>query len=137
MSQLTLANKVEEWAIYALRAAATLPFNLQVNPVNSSEETKTERLVVKAEIGEKMPEGEKPYVALLEVKFHTPNRSAEEVDDVFAKVEACLVNPATSAYVNANFTWLLVKTDEAKTTLEITGNFRIYTRQIPLQVNAN
>jgi len=134
--QLTLGNKVEQWAIYALRAAATLPFNLQVNPVNSSEETKSERLVVKAEIGEKLLEGEKPYVAVLEVKFHSVNRSAEQADDVFAKVEASLTNPATSSYVNANFTWLLVKTEEAKTTLESRGNFRVYTRTIPLQVNA-
>jgi len=68
------------------------------------------------------------------VSFHTVNRDADEANDVFAKAEASLVSPATSAYVTANFTWLLVMTEAARTTMETRGNFRVFTRTIPLQV---
>jgi len=132
--QLTIGNKVEAWAIQALRAAATLPFDLQIEQFNSSAQTRTERLVVKCEVGERMVEGQKPYAAQLDVSFHTVNRSAEESNDVFAKVEAVLTVP-TSAFVNANFTWLLIMTESAKTALETRGNFRVFTRTIPLQVS--
>jgi hypothetical protein len=132
--QQTIGNKIEAWAIQALRAAATLPFDLQVEAFNSSAETATERIVVKAEIGEKMLEGQKPYAAQLDVSFHTVNRDADEANDVFAKAEASLVAPASSAYVTANFTWLLVMTEAARTTMETRGNFRVFTRTIPLQV---
>lgn len=134
--QYTIGNKIEQWAIEAMRTAGTLPFDLQVESFNSSIATKNERLVVKAEVGERMLEGEKPYACELEVAFHTVNRSAEEADDLFAKVEASLISPVTSTYVNANFTWLLVMTESAKTTLSNQSNFRVYTRAIPLQANA-
>ena len=42
--QQTIGNKIEAWAIQALRAAATLPFDLQVEAFNSSAETATERI---------------------------------------------------------------------------------------------
>ncbi len=131
--QKTLGNLVEDWAIQALKAAATLPYSLQIRPYNATGKTNAERLVIKAEVGERLEEGQKPYVVALEIAFHTTKRSAEQADALFAKVEACLVAPATSDYVNANFTWLLVRTEEAKTTLENTPNFRVYKRTIPLQ----
>ena len=132
--QLKLGNKIEAWAIYALRATATLPFDLQVEAYNSSADTATDRIVVKAVVGEQMEDGQKPFAAQLDVSFHTVNRDADAANDVFAKVEASLVAPATSAYVNANFTWLLVRTEIAQSTMETRGNFRVFTRTIPLQV---
>jgi len=133
--QFTIGDKIEQWAIYALRTAGTLPFDLQVEQFNSTATTKPERLVTKVEVGERMLEGQKPYAATLDVSFYTVNRNAEEADDVFAKVEACLTNPVTSDYVNSNFTWLLVMTEAAKTSLDTQTNFRVYTRSIPLQVS--
>ena len=131
--QLTIGNKIEAWALQALRAAATLPFDLQAEAYNSSADAKTERLVVKAEVGERLLEGEKPYNVNLEVSFHTVNRNAEQANDVFAKVEAVLFTPGPSSYVDAHFTWLVPFTENARTTLDSSGNFRRYVRTIPLQ----
>lgn len=143
MADTTKGNQVEAWAIEALRAAATLPFDLQINPQQSSDAAQAERLVVTCAIGESTWEGEiKPggqpgqdhFEAVLTFDFHSINRSAEQANDVFAKTEAALCSPVASAYVDAHFFDLVIFDEKARTTNETRGNFRIFTRTIPLRV---
>ena len=137
MSQQALADKVTEWAIYALRTFATLAADLQVVPFAGSDDAENERLVVKCEVGAKMNSGPKPYQCQLSFELNTVN-AADEANDVFAKVEAAMaaaLNDAASvAYATTQgFTWLQIFTEEADTSLDNSNNFRKYNRTFPLR----
>lgn len=136
MSQLSLADTVTEWAIFALRAAATLPADLQIVPFVSSENAESERLIVKCEIGERLLEGGNLYQCSLSFEFRTVNRSAEEANDIFAKVEAAIATaPAAAAVTRAGelFKEVFIATENASTTLDHGNNVRTFIRTLPLQ----
>lgn len=135
--QTGLADKLTEWAIYALRQYATLPFDLQIVPFAGSDAAENERLVVKMDVGAKMDSGPEPYQCAASFSFHTVNRSAEEANDVFAKTQAALVDSLQNAtgvtFASTLLTFLQMFPEEAETSLENSGNFRVYTRTIPLR----
>ena len=137
MNQLSRGDIVTEWVVYALQTFATVPFGFQVIPFVDDANAKNERLVVKMEVGAKMESGPEPYQCTASFSFHTVNRSAEEANDVFAKVTAGLADSLQQAagitYANTLFTWLQIFPEEAETNLDNSGNFRIYTRTIPLR----
>ena len=138
MSQQALGDKLTEWAIGACRAFATLPFDLQIVPFASSEEAASERLIVTCEVGEKIQSGLQPYECKMTFEFRTVNRSAEEANDVFAKVEAVLFSSLNNAgsvalATSIGLTYLQAFPESAETNLEGGGNFRKYTRTIPLR----
>jgi len=138
MSQLALADTVAEWTIFALRAAATLPADLQIVPFVSSEQAQSERLIVKCETGNKRLDGGELYDLTLTFEFITTKRSAEEANDIFAKVEAAISSNLTAtARTRAGelFKEVFLFPENATTTLDHGGNVRTYTRTLPLQTD--
>jgi len=133
----TLEDTLIDYAVQWARSAGTLPADLQIVGYNSSEQASTERVIVKAAVGEQLMEGQTPFKATLTFEYHTANRNAEEASDVFARIENALFSPTPTAaqqtYVDATFQWLLVITEEAQNSLSNSSNFRIYSRTIPLQ----
>jgi hypothetical protein len=141
--QETEGNAVEKWIIMVLRAAATLPFNLPIEPLNSSAQTQPERCYVECVFGPKQSAGEiKPggragdnhNDAVLTITFKTVNRMADEANDIAAKINAAVKSPASIAYVNTHFFDLSWIDNQAQFGIQVTSNFRVFTFTIPLIV---
>ena len=138
--QFGLADKICDWAIFAVRAYATLPFDLQIAPFVGGDSAENERVIVTADVGEQMDSGPEPFQCRLAFEFRTVTRTANDANDVFAKIEAALANSLQVAagvtYATPIFTWLQIFPENAETTLSNSGNFRIYTRTIPLRAKS-
>ncbi len=136
MSQLSLADTLVEWSIFALRAAATLPADLQIVPFVSGEEAESERLIVKCETGARLLEGGNLYQCQLSFELRTVTRNSDAANDIFAKVETAIAgSPAASAITRARqlFKEVFIFTESTQTTLDHSTNVRSYTRTIPIQ----
>lgn len=138
--QLTLGDTVTEWVIYALQTFAALPFDLQVVPFSETKEAASERLIVRTEIGEQLLEADQCFMGTLTLTFKTPNRDALAANDVWAKAEAALVAGLQTTGSNTRalelFSRLDLLTENASSQVEISTNFRRYSRVIPLHVKA-
>jgi hypothetical protein len=134
--QLSLADVIADWTVYAIRTFATLPFNLQVSPFVSGKDAPAERLIVKVEIGEQIVAADQCFMGTMTLTFKTTKRDAAAANDIWAKVEAALVSGLQTTGSNARaltlFSRLDFITEEATTGLDNTSNFRHYTRTIPL-----
>lgn len=87
---------VENWSNNCITAAALIPDDIQVTNVDSDDASNQERIVSTATIGEQLLEGDQPFQALLKVELRTTTRSASEVDEVFAAIEASYAAQGTA-----------------------------------------
>ena len=136
--QLSRADTVAEWVIYAIRTFATLPFDLQITPFTSSEDAKAERLVVKVTEGEQYLEADQGFNDTLTLTFKTVVRDAAAVKDLWAKIDAAFTAGLQTAESNARaislFSRLDMLTENATSSMDNTANFRHFSRTIPLHV---
>lgn len=133
----SLKSKAETWCIACLRTSPALA-GLQVNPVDSSEMAKSERIVVSATVGEKLQEGIQPYVVEVEVELFETGQDAESVDAIFDAIEQAFLSP-TSAAMNlalSLFSWLLFRTEEMQAAADRGRNTRHRSRRYPFQIRA-
>lgn len=137
--QLSRADTVIDWTIYAIRTFATLPFSLQIVPFVSSEDAKAERLVVKVTDGGNYLEADQGFDGTMTLMFKTTKRDAAEVNDLWAKIDAALIAGLQTDGSNTRaitiFSRLDFLTENATTELSNTTNFRHFSRTIPLHVN--
>jgi len=138
MSQLSRADTVIDWTIYAVRSFATLPFSLQIVPFVSSEDAKAERLVVKVVEGEQYLEADQGFNDTMTLTFKTTKRDAAAVNDLWARIDAALIAGLQTDGSNTRaltiFSRLDFLTENATTDLSSTTNFRHFSRTIPLHV---
>lgn len=138
IGQTTLGDKVTEQVLFGFRSFATLPYDLQIEPFVSDEDAKSERVVVKTEIGEQYLEADQGFNATLTVVFKTVERDAAKANDKWAKAEQALYEGLETSASNARgitiFSRLDFLTENATTTIDNSDNFRKYTRTIPMHV---
>lgn len=136
--QLSRADIVTEWVVYAIRAFGELPFDLQVEPFTSDETAQSERLIVKVDEGRQYLEADQGFDDTLTLTFKTTARDAAEVGDIWAKVDAAfiegLLNDTSSTSARMKFSQLIMITEDATSSKEVSAGLRKFTHTIPLKV---
>ena len=136
MSQISLADTITGWMIYAFKTFAQLPFDLQVEPFVSGAEAQAERLIIKVEIGEQYLEADQGFNGNLTLTFKTTERDAAKANEKWTQAEAALLagmqTEASNARAITLFSRLDFLTENATTSLDHSANFRHFVRTIPL-----
>lgn len=85
--------KLEEFGIIAATAATTIPSTLAKVHHDESDEAKTERLIFFATTGEEDPPDSRVFNTSLQIELRSTSRDAEEIDSIFAAIEAAFSLP--------------------------------------------
>lgn len=139
MSQQSLDDTVVEWLIFALRAAATLPADLQIIAFGSSEKSQPRRLVIKSVMGEQLQEGGFLFPCQTSFELISPIGTESDARDIFAKVELAIdkrtITQAAIARAGVLFKEVFMFFEHAQTTIDSSSEVRTFTRTIPIQTD--